>query len=131
MRKVISRILLATSVCVFAIPAMAADLTDINKGWVRLYDDKGFKDRVLTVKYPKDVVNMNDVKSDNGKKGFGDKTSSVKWQIPKGWKVVLFDDHDYKDSTYELVGTGTVKEVSDLGSFSDKCSSLRWEKTTD
>jgi hypothetical protein len=42
-----------------------------------------------------------------------------------------FDDENYKDSTFGLRGTGRVQEVPDLGSFSDKMSSMRWEQIPD
>lgn len=103
-------------------------MTDINEAWAELYDDKGFKDRRFTVRYPNDYPNFDEVTSDDGKKGFEDKTSSAKWLIPVGWQLVLFDDKNYKDSRFPLVGSGTVQENADLGSFSDKCSSCRWER---
>jgi hypothetical protein len=103
-------------------------ITDISDAWVQLFDDKSFKDRVLTVKGENDIKDLKNVKSDNGEKGFNDKASSLKFQIPEGWELVLFDDHDYKDSGLELKGTGKVGDMSDLGSFSDKASSMRWER---
>ncbi len=103
----------------------------INEAWVKLYDDKRYKDRRLTIKYPKTHSSLKKVKSDEGKRGFNDKTSSVKWDIPLGWQAVLFDDEGFKDSRYELTGVGKVKQISDVGSFNDKASSLRWERNTD
>ena len=96
--------------------------------WVRLYDDKSFKDNVLTVRFPEDHRDLHALKWDSGERHPGDRISSVKWQIPKGWAIVLFDDKGFKDSFVTLVGTGKVRELSDLGSFNDKCSSVRWER---
>lgn len=59
-------------------------IDDIADAWVRLFDDKSYGDRVLTVNGGTDHPNLDNVKSDDGKKGFGDKTSSVRFQIPKG-----------------------------------------------
>lgn len=103
-------------------------IENISDAWVRLYDDKGFKDRVLTIKGGTEHSDLKKVKSDNGQMGYNDKASAVRFQIPKGWKLVLFDDKNHKDSTYELKGTGKVVEIPDLGSFSDKTSSVRWER---
>ena len=100
---------------------------DINDAYVKLYDDKNFEDRCLTIKYPTNISNMHDVSSDDGKEGFNDKVSSVKFWIPVGHKFTLYDDHDYKDSPYPLNGTGQVVEIPDLGSFNDKCSSGKWD----
>lgn len=100
----------------------------IEASWVKLWDDKGFSDRVLTVNYPTDIPNFHNVDSDDGKEGFNDKASAVQWHIAVGWKAVLYDDNNYRDSKYELIGTGKFQQVPDLGSFSDKTSSIRWEK---
>jgi hypothetical protein len=110
-------------------PKTPETISDVADAWVRLYDDPAFKGRVLTVKAKVDINNLDEVRSDvDNKKGFGDKTTSARFQIPKGWKLVLFEDHDYKGSSYELKGTGKVVEVSDVGAFNDKASSLRWER---
>jgi hypothetical protein len=105
-----------------------AEITNITEAWLELYDDKAFADRRLTIRYPNEVANMKDVTSDDGKEGFNDKASSAKWQIPTGWQAVLFDDTNFKDGRFILVGTGRVEENPDFGAFSDKCSSLRWEQ---
>lgn len=107
---------------------MPVRITKLEDAWVKLYDDKAFRDRVLTVKGGKNIRNLGTAKSDNGKRGFNDKTSSVKHRIPEGHEVVLFDDKNYKDNTFVLRGTGKIVEISDLGSFSDKTSSLRWDE---
>ncbi len=36
----------------------------------------------------------------------------------------MFNDDDYEDTTYELKGTGKVVEISDLGAFNNKASSV-------
>lgn len=105
-----------------------ANITNIAEAWVELYDDKAYGDRKLTIRYPATIEDMKDATSDDGKAGFNDKASSAKWQIPAGWQAVLFDDTNHKDSRCELIGTGGVEANPDLGSFSDKCSSIRWEQ---
>jgi phosphatidylserine/phosphatidylglycerophosphate/cardiolipin synthase-like enzyme len=120
------------SQAVDAIPAVLPPPQEdipIEIAWVELYDDKGFKDRRLTIRHPQNVGNMDNIKSDNGKKGFGDKASSARWFIPRGWRFVLYDDNEFRDSPFPLVGSGRVEENADFGSFSDKCSSGRWEQS--
>ena len=115
-----------------AIPIETIDrrvvIRDISDAWVRLFVDKAYRDRCLTITGGQSPTNLKKVRSDNGEKGFNDKASSVRFQIPKGWKLVLFDDRNHKDSPFELKGTGKVVEIPDLGSFSDKTSSARWER---
>lgn len=94
-------------------------------GWVRLYDDKGFTDRRFTVRFGRNIGNMHNVSSDDGKSGFNDKASAAQYSIPDGWEAVLYENDHYTKRGYALRGKGSVP---DLGYFSDKCSSLRWEK---
>lgn len=93
-------------------------------GSATLYDDKNYSDRSLTVEFQEDVPSMHTVVA-GGETGFNDKASSVIYDIPAGWAVVLYDDTNYSDTPKKLTGKG---QLADLGSFSDKCSSLRWEK---
>ena len=100
------------------------------QAYVTLYDDKNFKDRKLTIRYGKNISKMSNARSDNGKKGFNDKASSVRWFIPKGHKFVLYDDAGYSDRKLVLDGNGKVQQIKNLNSknFGDKASSGRWER---
>lgn len=102
-----------------------AGKTKAQTGWVKLYDDKGFSDRVLTVSFGRDIGDLHRVSSDDGKSGFNDKASAAKYSVPEGWEAVLYENNSYSKRGYSLKGSGSVP---DLGYFSDKCSSIRWEK---
>jgi hypothetical protein len=95
------------------------------RGWVRLYDDKGFTDRQLTVGFGQNVGNFHNISSDDGKSGFNDKASAVKFSVPSGWKAVLYENSNYAKRGYPLKGKGAI---ADLGYFGDKASSIRWER---
>lgn len=103
-------------------------ITDIDKAWVRLYENKDLKDRVLTIKHGTDYATLDAAHSDDGKKEFDNQASSAQFQIPEGWKLVLYDHHDHKGRTYELKGTGKVVELPKLDGFDDNASSVRWER---
>jgi hypothetical protein len=112
-----------------AAPSAAAAATPTKaSGYVRLYDDAGFTDRILTVRFGRDIGNMHYISSDDGKSGFNDKASSVMWSVPPGWQAVLYENDNYSKRGYVLKGSGSVP---DLGYFGDKCSSIRWEKTAE
>jgi hypothetical protein len=112
-----------------AAPASAAPAAEAKPtGYVKLWDDAGFTDRSLTVHFGRDIGNMRNVNSDDGKSGFNDKCSSVKWSVPPGWQAVLYENDNYSKRGYVLKGTGSVP---DLGYFGDKTSSLRWEKASE
>lgn len=104
---------------------VAAAKPSAGSGYVRLYDDKGFTDRILTVRFGRDIGNMHYVSSDDGKSGFNDKASSARYSIPDGWQALLYENNNYSKRGYALTGSGSI---ADMGYFSDKCSSLRWEK---
>lgn len=93
--------------------------------FVKLYDDKGYTDRSLTVGYKQDIQDMHRIHSDDGKLGFNDKASSVKFRIPSGWQVCLYEDKYFANRRYCIKGTG---EEKDVGYFNDKTSSLKWER---
>lgn len=103
-------------------------ITEPGQGWVQLHDDKGFRDRCLTIPFGVDFSSFHNVRSDDGKKGFNDKASALRYQIPVGYQAVLYDDTNWKDSPYYLIGTGRVESIPDLGSYSDKASSVAWQQ---
>ena len=61
--------------------------------------------------------------------GFNDKASAVRWCIPPGSRVRLYNDSNYQGSFKDLVGDGTLHEVnlnSNGWGFGDNVSSARW-----
>ncbi len=109
-------------------PPEAAEKPSRSSGYVRLYDDAGFTDRILTVPFGRDIGNMHYVKSNDGKDGFNDKASSVKYSVPPGWQAILYENNNYAKRGYALKGSGSIP---DLGYFGDKCSSIRWERASE
>ena len=93
-----------------------------------LWDDRNFGDRKLTVRFQQDILNMEKVKSDDGEYGFGDKVSSVEFEIAEGWCLTLFEHDTYRGRSYKLIGSGKLVRAGNLGGFEDQASSLRWEK---
>ncbi|MBZ4422375.1 hypothetical protein [Myxococcus sp. RHSTA-1-4] len=58
---------------------------------------------------------------------FNDKASAVRWCIPPGWRVRLYDDSNYAGSYKDFIGDGTLREVNlNSWSYGDKVSSERW-----
>lgn len=107
-------------------------VTDIADAYVILHDDHGFRDRKFTIRYDTDIENFDLVQSDDGETGFGDKASSIKWQVPDGYEFRLYDDHGYRDTPLRLSSNGgRYQEHRDLDgqSFGDKASSGRWFRT--
>ena len=96
--------------------------------WVMLFDDDDYSDRHLTRLYGENVDNMNDVNSDDGRKGFNDKASSAMYCIAVGVTCRLWDDHSYSWNYHDLKGTGNLEEVNlKKQNFNDKTSSLQWK----
>lgn len=101
-----------------------------NSSWVKLWDDTNFKDRELTIKFKQSYPSFSNIRSDNGKKGFNDKTSAAQWKIPRGWKAVLYEHGNYRGRTLNLIGTGRIEEMPSMKSkgFNDKTTSIKWER---
>ncbi|HSA59427.1 MAG TPA: hypothetical protein VLJ37_07045 [bacterium] len=107
-------------VLVLAVGMIAGSAAAWAKGSVKIYEDKGFAGRVLSVRVGK---NISDFKY--GTSGFNDTCSSVTYTIPAGWTAILYTDSGYKGREYPMSGSSSV---SDIGSFEDKCSSIQWVK---
>jgi hypothetical protein len=88
------------------------------EGWVRIYADKNYKGRSVVIKYPRSVRDLETLK-------FNDVCSSVTFEVPDGWRAVLYEDKSYAKKGVPLRGKGSRR---DLGKLNDKCSSIRWEK---
>jgi hypothetical protein len=101
--------------------------TSIDDAWVELFDDSGLQDRSLMVDYV-DRILENESNYDSFE-GFEDKTSSVRWCIPVGWRYRLYADKNPCGGSYkDLVGNGAVQTLSNLGDigFNDKVSCSKW-----
>jgi len=107
-------------ILVFASPLFAAPPEG---GYVQLFANKDLKGSAMMVKA--DIPDMKTAVTDDGKKGFDDRASSAKYDIPAGWEVVLYADANYQKRVYVLKGAG---EAKDLSKGEDKISSLRWEQ---
>ncbi|MEM7112600.1 MAG: PKD domain-containing protein [Chloroflexota bacterium] len=117
--------------------------------WVELFDDAGFADRSIVIDYDdRDLLELHNFDKLDG---FTDKTSSIRWNMPVGLDLELFDDHGFEDRKIVIRGTGLVEEVRDLEfqvvepgtiehpgrtagqrvEFNDKTSSVRFVGTPD
>lgn len=92
---------------------------ELQQAWVQLYDEDHHSGRMLVISGGTDYANLNDAVE------FEDKPTSAKWNIPQGWKCVLYEGRDYKGKAYALTG---VEEELNIEDFGDQVSSLRWEK---
>lgn len=105
-------------------------VTNTRDGWVELFDDDGFRDRRLEIRGYGASKAIRDYKkiTVEGKRGFGDKVSSVRWQLPRGVTYRLYQHDSYRGRTLSLTGTGRIREISNLDShrFGDEVSSSRY-----
>ncbi len=103
-------------------------ITRLNQAWVELFDDHTFKDRRLKVRGPSGSINNYNNVTVEGNRGFGDKVSSARYQIPRGHTYRLYEHDSYKGKTLDLVGTGRIEEISNFHGrrFNDKVSSSKF-----
>jgi len=109
---------------------------NVNNGTVRsiknavieCYEHRYFKGRCLLL-YANTIHEIESFKKIKvqGKK-FNDKLSSLKYQIPKTYKIILYEHEYYKGKRTEFLGTGKVKLIPVFNKFNDKVSSLKLVK---
>ena len=99
------------------------------ESFIHLYDDKNFQDRVYRMNGDaiKDISNYKNIIA-SGKRGFGDKVSSVRFKLPKGKVYTLYEHDRFGGDKYPLFGTGEVVELNELKGFNDDVSSSRMTK---
>ena len=83
-----------------------------------LYEDPDFKDTICDVRTGQNFPRLDAV-------GFGDQADSMKWQLPRGTCVVLFEHDNYKKPRLILRGCGEHKNLNNL-KFGDDLDSLFW-----
>lgn len=102
-------------------------------GALCLFDDKDYKDRRITISsapkagYPVDITASSYSNLDKAPGGFGDKTSAIRNNTSKAWR--LYDDKDYKDR-WVCIAPGQFQANLDAADFGDKMSSLKQLSTT-
>lgn len=107
-----------------------APITDIKDAWAEFYEDTKFEKTCLFVEYPNrdepEYVNFRALK------GLGGRPSSVRWLIPEGWVLDIFDRRDHKGTRASLLGTGNIKADPDLHvrGWNDRIVSCRYRPVT-
>jgi hypothetical protein len=86
--------------------------------WIQLYDQDDFGGTRVTIDYPDfDRDDYNDLrKLDGSVDGFNDRTSSMRWWAPPGWRVRLYDADNFggDEPTYTLDCNGTIQSIANL-----------------
>jgi hypothetical protein len=97
----------------------------LSEAFVDFYDDSNYSDRGFIYDYPdrfaKNWASFHSIDALN------DKVSSVRWCIPRGNRVRIYADSNYKGSYKDLIGNGGLQQIN-LSSwgFNDKTSSAQW-----
>ncbi|MBF9018652.1 MULTISPECIES: hypothetical protein [unclassified Oceanispirochaeta] len=89
-------------------------ITIIDDGWIELYRDKNFRNSNIIIDY---VDRNHRDYSDYNTISFGDRASSAKWLLPVDYQYLLFEHSNFKGKMKQLLGTGVVTEIDDLGDF--------------
>lgn len=105
---------------------------------IELYDDVNFKDRCMRIYGQKNNRLANYLKVYVEGNHFNDKSSSIKFQLPRGFKYELFEHKNFSGRKMTLIGTGKVQEIKNMkyarnssfckmpSNFSDKISSSKF-----
>ena len=104
----------------------------LNDAWVELFDDDTYRDRHLLIDYVdrnlKPYVNY----TYEAMESFNDKTSSIRWCIPSGHAMKVYQHNTYGGSSLTLNGNGYVQSHVNLNylSFGDKISSSKFVESS-
>ena len=85
-----------------------------DRPWVELFDETWFSGRSIVVDYDdRGNFELSDFRDLDG---FNDKTSSVRWRAPSGFKFVLWDDKNSPndDRWVKLIGNGHTLSIGGL-----------------
>jgi hypothetical protein len=96
---------------------------------VQLFADANYADRQISINYPGDQASLRSAGINTGAGDLNDRVSSARWTIPVGCRFVLFDDENFRGTSFPLIGSGRMEQNPNLGSFGDKASSARWERS--
>ena len=113
------------------VPASAPPVARLKDAWIDLFEDVGFTGRRLSIYGERDheIPDYHGIRVQD--KAFGDKVSSVRYQIPPGHRYTLFEDKRFEGRSLPLDGQGSVVELPDLqqvaGDFNDEVSSSRYD----
>ncbi len=104
------------------------EISRTEEGWIELFDDKNFTDRRLSLYGRSDPIADYKTITVEGQRGFGDKVSSGRYQLPRGTVYRLYQDDHFGGTYRDLVGTGHVEEIPDFQAlgFNDLTSSSRF-----
>jgi hypothetical protein len=97
-----------------------------DNAWLEMYEEIYFQDRRFAILGTKEMTLPNFDKVNAQGTGFEDKASSIRFQLPKGSKCILYEHKDFKKKLpFELKGTGEVVELPDLnGMIGDEVLSM-------
>ena len=97
--------------------------------WVQLYEGANFSSRRFTLAYPTEQTSLRSVAYDGGTGDLNDRITSVQWSVPAGCRAVLYDAENFRGEAFQLVGSGRNEQNANLGSFNDRTSSARWDRS--
>ncbi len=97
-----------------------------NNAWLEMYEKTYFQGRRFAVLNTGEMTLPNFDKVNAQGTGFEDKASSLRFQLPKGSKCILYEHKKFKKKLpYTLIGTDEVVELPDLnGKIGDEILSM-------
>src|SRR5207245_91091 len=78
------------------------------EGDVYLYWDASYRSKWAKIPFHDSVVDFDELRRCDGRKGFGDKASAIRYKTPSNWRIRLFDDDHYRERTRQFSGTGST-----------------------
>ncbi|MFK7760426.1 MAG: hypothetical protein AB8C13_10845 [Phycisphaerales bacterium] len=100
-----------------------------NDSWIELYnDEKGWDDdspdkSLMLDKIDYGLENWLDLDDEDG---WGDEPDSLRYRMPAGHQILLFEDQNFNGNFLRLAGTGSIRSITKLDDFNfgDKIHSV-------
>lgn len=94
-------------------------ITTTREGIIELYDDTDFNDRCLKIHgtFQSTLRDYSSIIVEHDQ--FNDKVSSIRFQLPKDVRYVLYEHRDHLGKSMEIKGTGKMEHIPDLDVVQD------------
>jgi len=106
--------------------ALAIAAPGLNEFGATMYEDENFQDTPCPIRFRQNIPDLNRFE-------FGNQADSMRWRIPRGWCLVLFDRPNYQTPLLVVDGIGSIRDLEngknsrgkDLN-IEDKFESVGW-----
>jgi len=111
------------------LPLAKASIQSIKHAVCECYEHKYFKGRCILLygDIISEIESFKKIKVQG--RGFNDKLSSLRFQLPKTHTIIFYEHEAFKGKAIKFMGTGKVESIPDFNKQNDRFSSLKIVKS--